>query len=229
MGVVLSRLLASVLLIFSEPSGARHWAQCIAPQPCIRLGPRGIQTMKQAFASGARLRSGRPILPTASKPGRSSGHRHLGSALTACRNVVTGRQRICLLLDLLELLLTFPVAARHRSGLRRLSPCARARSAAFWRAPRSSSSCAHPDQFEPGTIAPARYPFGTSRIAKRAGLTHGALGHCPPWQAPFPVASSHSRQESPSSRHSGPPPDDRAGCGSTPPEPTYRPFPIRLR
>lgn len=97
MGVVLSRLLASVLLIFSEPSGARHWAQCIAPQPCIRLGPRRIQTMKQAFASGARLRSGRPILPTASKPGRSSGHRHLGSALTACRNVVTGRQRTCLL------------------------------------------------------------------------------------------------------------------------------------
>ena len=93
MGVVLSRLIESVLPIFSEPRGARHETRCLAPQPCIRLGPHGIQTMKQTFASGARLRSGRPILPTASKPGRSSGHRHLGSALTACRNVVTGRQR----------------------------------------------------------------------------------------------------------------------------------------
>jgi hypothetical protein len=45
--------------------------------------------MKQTFASGARLRGGRPILPTASKPGRSSGHRHLGSALTADRNGVS--------------------------------------------------------------------------------------------------------------------------------------------
>ena len=151
MGVLLSSLLESVLLIFSEPRGARHEARCIAPQPCIRLGPRGIQTMKQTFASGARLRSGRPILPTASKPGRSSGHRHLGSVLTACCNVVTGRQRTCLLLDLLELL-TFPVAARHRPGLRRQSPCARTRSAAFWRAPRSSSFCAHPERFGPGTI-----------------------------------------------------------------------------
>ena len=55
----------------------------------IRKGPG---TMKQSFASAARLRGGGPILPTASKPWSCSGHRHLGSLLTASRESAIGRQ-----------------------------------------------------------------------------------------------------------------------------------------
>ena len=40
------------------------WARGIAPQPCIRLDPRRIPTMKQPFAPAARLRGGGPILTT---------------------------------------------------------------------------------------------------------------------------------------------------------------------
>ena len=46
----------------NEPRGARHARESIAPQPCIRLDPRGVRTMKQSFASAARLRGGGPIL-----------------------------------------------------------------------------------------------------------------------------------------------------------------------
>src|ERR1700757_2426497 len=69
-----------------------HWARSIAPRPCIRLDPRWTRTMKQSFASTARLRGGGPILPTASKPWSCSGHRHLGSSLTASRESAIGRQ-----------------------------------------------------------------------------------------------------------------------------------------
>ena len=40
----------------------------LAPQPCIRLGPCRTRTMKQPFASAARLRGGGPILDSALKP-----------------------------------------------------------------------------------------------------------------------------------------------------------------
>ena len=69
-----------------------HWARSIAPRPCIRLDPCWTRTMKQSFASTARLRGGGPILPTASKPWSCSGHRHLGSSLTASRESAIGRQ-----------------------------------------------------------------------------------------------------------------------------------------
>jgi hypothetical protein len=69
-----------------------HWARSIAPRPCIRLDPCWTRTMKQPFASTARLRGGGPILPTASKPWSCSGHRHLGSSLTASRESAIGRQ-----------------------------------------------------------------------------------------------------------------------------------------
>ena len=46
-------------IINNEPRGARLRARGIAPRPCIRLDTRRIQTMKQPFASAARLRGGR--------------------------------------------------------------------------------------------------------------------------------------------------------------------------
>jgi hypothetical protein len=83
MGTLLSRLIAGLRspycqLYSNDPRGARFWARC-APQPCNRLGPRGTWTMKQSFASAARLRGGGPILGTALGPWLCSGHRHLGS------------------------------------------------------------------------------------------------------------------------------------------------------
>jgi sn-glycerol 3-phosphate transport system ATP-binding protein len=48
--------------IDSEPRGACDRARSDALQTCIRLGPRGTRTMKQSFASAARLRGGGPIL-----------------------------------------------------------------------------------------------------------------------------------------------------------------------
>src|SRR4029077_5926063 len=83
MGTLLSRLIAALRspycqLYSNDPRGARFWARC-APQPGIRLGPRGTWTMKQSFASAARLRGGGPILGTALGPWLCSGHRHLGS------------------------------------------------------------------------------------------------------------------------------------------------------
>jgi hypothetical protein len=48
--------------IKNEPRGACHPARSDALQTCIRLGPRGTRTMKQSFASAARLRGGGPIL-----------------------------------------------------------------------------------------------------------------------------------------------------------------------
>src|SRR5205823_8110109 len=38
-----------------------HWARSIAPRPCIRLDPCWTRTMKQSFASTARLRGGGPF------------------------------------------------------------------------------------------------------------------------------------------------------------------------
>src|SRR6516165_10441515 len=48
----------------NDPREARLLARC-APQPCIRLSRHRPETMKQSFASTARLRGGGPILGTA--------------------------------------------------------------------------------------------------------------------------------------------------------------------
>ena len=56
---------ADLLIPFSGPRGACHWERSLAPRPCIRLDPCEVRTMKQSFASRARLRAGGPILPTA--------------------------------------------------------------------------------------------------------------------------------------------------------------------
>jgi hypothetical protein len=88
----------------------------LAPRPCIRLDPCGIPTMKQPFASAARLRGDGPILLAASEPTVCPGHRHLGSS-TAIRENPSGRRTACssFLADRLS-----PAAAtRTRPGFRR--------------------------------------------------------------------------------------------------------------
>ena len=78
--------------------GSPPWARDIAPRPCIRSDPLGIRTMKQPCASAARLRGGGPILISAWKPCRYSGHRHLGPLSTPYRRSAAGRRiRMCLL------------------------------------------------------------------------------------------------------------------------------------
>ena len=75
-----SRAVFSVLVgsNMNDPREARLLARC-APQPCIRLSRHRLETMKQSFASTARLRGGGPILGTASIPWLCSGLHHLGS------------------------------------------------------------------------------------------------------------------------------------------------------
>jgi hypothetical protein len=51
------RMLNRVTGSRTNPRGARQWARELAPRPCIRLGPPGTRTMKQPFASTARLRA----------------------------------------------------------------------------------------------------------------------------------------------------------------------------
>jgi hypothetical protein len=64
----------------------------------------GTPTMKQSFASAARLRGGEPILTTALKPCNYAGHRHLGSLSAAGRKSAADA----------ELLLCFPLGRRVR-------------------------------------------------------------------------------------------------------------------
>ena len=96
-----------------------HWARSIAPRPCIRLDPCWTRTMKQSSASTARLRGGGPILPTASKPWSCSGHRHLGSSLTASRESAIGRQSYAFALLDHQTALRSPPATQRRPGFRR--------------------------------------------------------------------------------------------------------------
>jgi hypothetical protein len=96
-----------------------HWARSIAPRPCIRLDPCWTRTMKQSFASTARLRGGGPILPTASKPWSCSGHRHLGSSLTASRESAIGRQSYVFAFLDHQTALRLPPATQRRPGFRR--------------------------------------------------------------------------------------------------------------
>ena len=51
----------------NEPRGACHGAQIPAPHTCIRLDRDAVPTMKQSFASTARLRGSGPILTSGSK------------------------------------------------------------------------------------------------------------------------------------------------------------------
>ena len=62
------------MTIGGEPAFGRG---SVAPQPCIRSGPR-TRTMMQSYASAAKLRSGGPILPFGiESQGNTSGLRHL--------------------------------------------------------------------------------------------------------------------------------------------------------
>src|SRR5208283_5604646 len=67
------------------------------------VGSVRIPTMKQPFASAARLRGGGPILLAASEPTVRPGHRHLGSSTTSRENP-SGRRTACsgFLADLLR-------------------------------------------------------------------------------------------------------------------------------
>ena len=78
--------------VAKRTEGSPPWRANLAPQPCIRLDPRGVRTMKQPFASAARLRGGGHILPTALKPWPISCHHHLGSSSAAYRDCATGRR-----------------------------------------------------------------------------------------------------------------------------------------
>lgn len=71
MGFFLSSVLCG-FLSFTEPRGARQRTRSFAPQACIRSSVQH-PTMKQSFASTARLRGGRPILRSALKPAILSG------------------------------------------------------------------------------------------------------------------------------------------------------------
>ena len=55
----------------------------------------GTPTMKQSFASAARLRGGEPILTAALKPCEYAGHRHLGSSSAAVRDERDGCRTLC--------------------------------------------------------------------------------------------------------------------------------------
>src|SRR5215468_11260883 len=103
----------------NDPRGARPLAQSIALRPCIRLDPCWTRTMKQSFASTARLRGGGPILPTASKPWSCSGHRHLGSSLTASRESAIGRQSYVFAFLDHQTAVRLPPATQRRPGFRR--------------------------------------------------------------------------------------------------------------
>ena len=49
-------------IAYNSSEGSSLSGASLAPQPCIRLGPCRTRTMKQPFASAARLRGGGPIL-----------------------------------------------------------------------------------------------------------------------------------------------------------------------
>ena len=117
MGFSLSSVLCG-FFAFTEPRGARQRTRSFAPQACIRSIVQQ-PTMKQSFASTARLRGGGPILPTASKPWSCSGHRHLGSLLTASRESAIGRQSYAFAFLEHQTALRPPPATQRRPGFRR--------------------------------------------------------------------------------------------------------------
>ena len=99
----------------NEPRGARHRAREIAPRPCIRLVPGGVRTMKQSFASAARLGGGGPILTTASQPCSYSGCRHLGWSSAARHASMAGAET--------RMFLVVPGRGAGQAGCRSTTPC----------------------------------------------------------------------------------------------------------
>src|ERR1700677_1646416 len=79
---------------FGRSEGSLPSRATLAPRPCIRLDPCWIPTMKQPFASAARLRGDAPILLAALEPTVRPGQRHLGSS-TAIRGNPSGRRTAC--------------------------------------------------------------------------------------------------------------------------------------
>jgi hypothetical protein len=73
--------------------------------------------MKQLFASAVRLRGGRPILDTASKPWLCSGHHHLGSLSAAVAKAQKTLKQDLMLLD--KMFKPPPAATRHQRGFLR--------------------------------------------------------------------------------------------------------------
>src|SRR4029077_2889517 len=98
----------------ARPLGAKHRAATLYSVGSV-LDP----DHEAAFASTARLRGGGPILPTASKPWSCSGHRHLGSLLTASRESAIGRQSYAFAFLEHQTALRPPPATQRRPGFRR--------------------------------------------------------------------------------------------------------------
>ena len=84
-----------------EPRGARHRARRSRRNLVFGWIRVGIRTMKQPFASAARLRGGGPILTTGIGPCSGSGHRHLGSSSAAASSESPAGARNCVLSSLL--------------------------------------------------------------------------------------------------------------------------------
>src|SRR3954447_21565084 len=111
----------------ADPRGARRGARSTALQPCIRLDPLGVRTMKQSFASATGLRGGGSILADGTKarvalglppprivlgvdhPGRVVGTEALEDLLTPVRRIMPSDE------------------ARRRAGPHRSEPDATAR------------------------------------------------------------------------------------------------------
>jgi hypothetical protein len=62
-----------------DPRRARQLGVKLAPQPCIRLDPRGTRTMKQQMRFGGEAPRRRTHSRYGMKAMRLLGHRHLGS------------------------------------------------------------------------------------------------------------------------------------------------------
>jgi hypothetical protein len=62
-----------------EPRRARQLGAKLAPQPCIRLDPRGTRTMKQQMRFGGEAPRRRTHSRYGMQAMRLLGHRHLGS------------------------------------------------------------------------------------------------------------------------------------------------------
>jgi hypothetical protein len=63
----------------NEPRGARNWDAQFAPQPCIRLDPPGIRTMKQQMRFGSETPRRRTHSRYGMQAMRLLGRRHLGT------------------------------------------------------------------------------------------------------------------------------------------------------
>ena len=129
----------------TDPRGARRGARSTAPQPCIRLDPLGVRTMKQSFASATGLRGGGPILDDGARARGRLGLPPPRIVLGADHpgRVVGTEARWFVLTPTIWIM---PAdAARRRAAPRRCGPGARAQRAASARGRRSWSSSACPE------------------------------------------------------------------------------------